>query len=624
MKAVKKGPEPRRETGQVLILFVFALAALIGFMALATDVGLFMHERQNVQNVVDAAALAGAQSLPDDGNGAKTLALQYAQANDNSLTPSQIDVTFRCLVGDRNGDGQPDSSDIPAVCNPGSNGQFVCSGVTCVSTCVPAEGDKCNVIVVGANKNVPFFFAPVLSVFGGNACLNQCPTGSIRAAACRGSCGGPPTAPLDVVEVIDRTGSMSSTDLTNAKNAAKSVLQLYNPSLQHVGLAVLGSSDSSNYCADALNAVWLPVPLSSDYQNGNGSLNTSSPLVSTINCLLTSSTGTNLGSPAKAATNQLTTNGRAGVTKGIIFMTDGEANAMETTTANSGYLNCGANAAVTSGSGDNNGFETTAASACADGGGEAQDANSGTGTSTSCTNSGKDRHTFSNYGISIPGGATFSGIDVRLDARISSASGTRFMCVELSWNGGSSWTSAKQTSNLGTSAQTYTLGSGSDNWGHAWSASDLSNANFRVRVTDVADSTSRTFYLDWAAVRVYWSAGTAALGPCDYAVKQAAAAKALNPPIEVFTIGFGVAGATCQDELPGSAYVGALATKVLADMATNSLDDKGHCANASAITAENADGDHFLCEAKTGDLTPIFMQAAAALSSGIRLVPVPN
>jgi hypothetical protein len=145
-----------------------------------------------------------------------------------------------------------------------------------------------------------------------------------------------------------------------------------------------------------------------------------------------------------------------------------------------------------------------------------------------------------------------------------------------------------------------------------------------VRVTDVADNTSRTFYLDWAAVRVYWSVGSVALGPCDYAVQQAAVAKAVNPPIEVFTIGFGVEGATCQDELPGSPYVGALATEVLADMATDSLDDQGHCANAAAITAENADGDHFLCEARSGDLTPIFMQAAAALSAGIRLVPVPN
>jgi hypothetical protein len=35
-----------------------------------------------------------------------------------------------------------------------------------------------------------------------------------------------------------------------------------------------------------------------------------------------------------------------------------------------------------------------------------------------------------------------------------------------------------------------------------WTAANLSNANFRVRVTNVADSTSRDFSLDWIAVRV--------------------------------------------------------------------------------------------------------------------------
>jgi hypothetical protein len=198
------------------------------------------------------------------------------------------------------------------------------------------------------------------------------------------------------------------------------------------------------------------------------------------------------------------------------------------------------------------------------------------------------------------------------------------MCVQLSWNGGASWTSAQTTPNLSTSEQTYTLGSSSDTWGRTWSASDFSNANFRVRVTDVASSTSRTFYLDWAAVRVYTISGSSAKGPCDYAVEQATAAKALNPPIEVFTIGFGVAGATCQNELAGSPWAGKDASTVLAAMATDSLDDQGHCATTAAITAENADGDHFLCEARSGDLGPIFAQAAATLAAGARLIPLPD
>jgi hypothetical protein len=77
--------------------------------------------------------------------------------------------------------------------------------------------------------------------------------------------------------------------------------------------------------------------------------------------------------------------------------------------------------------------------------------------------------------------------------------------VQLSWDGGTTWTTAKQTSTLTTSEATYTLGGTADTWGRTWSATNLSNTNFRVRVIDVASGSganSRDFSLDWVAVRV--------------------------------------------------------------------------------------------------------------------------
>src|SRR3990172_587965 len=66
------GSEKRRgERGQALILFVLALAVLLGFVALAIDVGLAFQERRNAQNGADAAALAAAEDLRD---GAGTVA----------------------------------------------------------------------------------------------------------------------------------------------------------------------------------------------------------------------------------------------------------------------------------------------------------------------------------------------------------------------------------------------------------------------------------------------------------------------------------------------------------------------------------------------------------------------
>jgi hypothetical protein len=167
---------------------------------------------------------------------------------------------------------------------------------------------------------------------------------------------------------------------------------------------------------------------------------------------------------------------------------------------NTGFRDCGANTAVAGG--DNNGFEGNASSACTDNSSFATDTNSGTSTSTSCGSSSKDNHDFYNYGFAIPAGATIHGIEVRLDAWIdSTSSSTRRMCVEVSWNGGQSWTAVKQTSNLSSTQSSRILGSASDTWGRTWSAADFSNANFRVRVTNVANSISRDFRLDWVPVR---------------------------------------------------------------------------------------------------------------------------
>ncbi|HZM25155.1 MAG TPA: M14 family metallopeptidase, partial [Anaerolineales bacterium] len=101
--------------------------------------------------------------------------------------------------------------------------------------------------------------------------------------------------------------------------------------------------------------------------------------------------------------------------------------------ANTGLLSPSANVPVTSGSGDNNGYEVVPANAFGNDGLFAVDNNSGTNNQTSCTSTRKDRHTFYNYGFSIPGGATITGIEVRLDGRVDSTSGAPKFCIQLSW-----------------------------------------------------------------------------------------------------------------------------------------------------------------------------------------------
>ncbi|MEK6409464.1 MAG: M14 family metallopeptidase [Acidobacteriota bacterium] len=169
---------------------------------------------------------------------------------------------------------------------------------------------------------------------------------------------------------------------------------------------------------------------------------------------------------------------------------------------NTGMKGPSSNAAETSSAGDNNGYEVNAASALACDSLFAVDNNSGSGTNTSCTHAQKDKHRFYNFGFNIPGTATIQGVEVRLDAKADSTSGAPKICVQLSWNGGASWTATKSTATLTTSEATYILGGPADNWGFTWTLSALGDANFRVRVIDVASNTSRDFSLDWVAVRV--------------------------------------------------------------------------------------------------------------------------
>jgi hypothetical protein len=168
---------------------------------------------------------------------------------------------------------------------------------------------------------------------------------------------------------------------------------------------------------------------------------------------------------------------------------------------NTGMKGPTANSAETSSAGDNNGYEINASNSHPVDSLFAVDNNSGSGTNTSCTHAQKDKHRFYNFGFDVPGTALIQGIEVRLDAKADSASGAPKICVQLSWDGGASWTVTKSTT-LTTSDATYILGGPADNWGFVWTLSTLSNANFRVRVINVSSSTSRDFSLDWIAVRV--------------------------------------------------------------------------------------------------------------------------
>jgi Putative Flp pilus-assembly TadE/G-like/von Willebrand factor type A domain len=289
-------PRFRKEGGQVAVLVALLLVPLLAVTGFVVDVGYAYFAQRSLQSQADAAALAGAQQLPDAGSSV-SLAKQYGSSstgkNHKNLGLVVEEVTTRCLAT------------VPGC-------------------------DPVNAVIVDETAHVNTLFTKVLGIHSF--------TVHVRSTACS-PCG---TQPLDIMMVLDRTGSMcqdhngnndpSCSDLAHARDGMKTFLTLLNPTADWVGLAVLPPATSvSNKCAtpattnyDSTSAAYTLVPLSHDYSN-NGVLNASSNLVSTINCQKASGE-TSYATAIEKAQAELDAHGRAGVRKIIVFFSDGAAN----------------------------------------------------------------------------------------------------------------------------------------------------------------------------------------------------------------------------------------------------------------------------------------------------------
>ena len=74
-----------QDRGSIAVLTVIVLTALLGFASLGTDFAVLYAEKSNLQNAVDASALAGSQELPHDPLAAAAAALSNASANGVTL-----------------------------------------------------------------------------------------------------------------------------------------------------------------------------------------------------------------------------------------------------------------------------------------------------------------------------------------------------------------------------------------------------------------------------------------------------------------------------------------------------------------------------------------------------------
>lgn len=280
-----------------LLMPVFLIAAGLG-----VDLSLVHFARARIQQEANIAALAGAQVL-------------------NPLTgPSQAVSQANASVTNNTSIGliQNRSVTVDLICS--TTARSLVSVNTSVSTCTAS--DKANAVRVLERATVPMFFGR----FVGKSSQNIAAAG-VAAANISG------TPKLNIMLVLDTTGSMNSTDpncstrtqsvskLNCALTGITSILSQLSPSAQQIGISIfpgLQNSSGVNYASCATTSS-NPPPIAAYNANpiytvftpgGTGttsystipsgqttpSLNTNSPLVKSVstsvsNCGITATGG---------------------------------------------------------------------------------------------------------------------------------------------------------------------------------------------------------------------------------------------------------------------------------------------------------------------------------------------
>jgi hypothetical protein len=320
----------RAERGQILPIVALAIVVLCGAAALSIDVGYAYYAKRQLQAATDAAALAGAQDLPN-----RAVALQTAETYATANSPSNVAFNFsyetKCTT-----------TALP----------------TCVSSVNP------NSLMVTGTATTDTWFAGIFGLkhFSVSAHANACSPCS--------------AGPVDLVIAIDRTGSMclnafqlpDCTDMNSAKNGIRTMLGILSPPYAKVGLVSFPpvqttSTLSTMLCAapynletagvpsfrnrgtpatfyksyfnytgyDAATRGWVTDALNTAYKDSAGAPVLASGLYlhttsGAANACVQSDGLTSYSEALRQAQAELVRNGRAGVPNYIVFLTDGEAN----------------------------------------------------------------------------------------------------------------------------------------------------------------------------------------------------------------------------------------------------------------------------------------------------------
>jgi Flp pilus assembly protein TadG len=315
------------------MMFGFMAAGLMGTAGLTFDVGQVFVAKKSFSAATQAAAMAGANALSQ--NNATLATVQAAVTAWNTAHPS-AKVTIA-------------SSNVTVACNTATTNLPSCNGTT------P------NITQVTQTATVSTHF---MSAFG-------VPAITLTSTASASKAGGT-AIPLNVMFVLDATGSMGDTDsgctipgvsghpsrFQCAEYSIQSVLKTMPTSLDKVGLMIFPGmatqySPTAHPCPTQPKSTpyyttnikyQIGTTLDSTFNNGAGALNDSSPLVQAVGDAAAKPkalTGcvTNPGGQGSYAAEVLTKAQAAlpvvaGTQNVIIFLSDGDFNASATELSN--------------------------------------------------------------------------------------------------------------------------------------------------------------------------------------------------------------------------------------------------------------------------------------------------
>jgi Flp pilus assembly protein TadG len=210
----------KNQKGAIIVIFALSLIVLIGFAALGTEVGRWYLTRAELSKAVDAAALAGAANISNPTIDVPTLARNFGMENFQAGylgTPGTGDglVTFTATV---------------------------------------QEGGK--LTVTGTTSSL----AILARYFG----VNQVAVASSGVAQ---------KNEVEIMLVLDRSGSMSGTPLANLKDAARSFIDYYQDTQDkdRIGLVSFATGVRVNY---ALNYnFYTPIETAINALSATGATN---------------------------------------------------------------------------------------------------------------------------------------------------------------------------------------------------------------------------------------------------------------------------------------------------------------------------------------------------------------